>query len=146
MNRQYSKPGLELTEMFEGCKLVAYPDQGGVWTIGYGHTRAVKQGMTCTQAQAEQWLLFDVADAVAAVNRLVTAPTTQHEFDAMVDFCFNVGQGNFGSSTLLRKVNAGDTAGADAEFAHWNLVAGKVNPGVARRRTSEAAEFLQAGA
>lgn len=144
MSRQYSRLGLALTEMFEGCKLAAYRDQGGVWTIGYGHTRAVTQGMTCTQAQAEQWLMFDVSDAVAAVNRLVTEAVTEHEFDAMVDFCFNVGQGNFGSSTLLRKVNAGDTAGAAAEFANWNLVAGKVNPGVARRRASESAEFLQA--
>jgi lysozyme len=64
----YSKDGLHLTESFESCKLTAYLDTGGVPTIGYGHTKGVKLGMTCTQEQAEQWLREDVAAAQAAVN------------------------------------------------------------------------------
>src|ERR1035437_3806931 len=88
----YSKVGLEqLTEPFEGCKLTAYQDSKGVWTIGYGHTSGVTPGDTCSQEKAESWLLSDVAWAEAAVNRYVTVSLTQGEFDALTDFTFNLG-------------------------------------------------------
>ena len=144
MRMQYSSDGLHLTEGFESCRLVAYQDSKGVWTIGWGHTRGVEEGDTCTQAQADAWLLEDVQEAVDAVNRLVTVQLTQHQFDALVDFCFNAGQGNFASSTMLRMVNAGDEAGADLQFARWDMCGGVHLYGLARRRASEANEFEEA--
>src|ERR1700748_411622 len=116
----YSKNGLHLTEQFEGCKLVAYPDQGGIPTIGYGHTRGVKLGMKCTEELAEQSLSEDVAEAEHAVNSLVKVPLTQNQFDALTDLAFNVGIGNFQSSTLLRLLNLGAYDRAGNEFQRWN--------------------------
>lgn len=138
---QYSQDGLHLTEQFEGCKLVAYPDSIGVPTIGYGHTRGVHLGMTCTQAQAEQWLQEDVQSAVSEVNKHVTIPLTQHEFDALVDFTFNCGAGNLDHSTLLKLVNTGDFAHAANEFERWDKAGGKVFAGLLRRRLAEKHEF-----
>ncbi len=141
MNMQYSSDGLHLTEGFESCRLAAYQDSKGVWTIGWGHTRGVKEGDTCTQEQADAWLLEDVQEAVDAVNRFVTAPLTQHQFDALVDFCFNAGQGNFASSTMLRLLNAGDYEAADQQFARWDMCGGVHLYGLARRRAGEAELF-----
>ena len=141
MNMQYSRDGLHLTESFESCRLNAYPDSKGVPTIGWGHIRGVRLGDTCTQAQADAWLLEDVQEAVAAVNRLVSVPVTQNQFNALVDFTFNAGQGALASSTLLRKLNAGDTAGAAAEFARWDVCGGAHLAGLARRRAAETALF-----
>jgi len=142
----YSKNGLHLTEQFEGCKLTAYPDPGtggAPWTIGYGHTGPeVHPGLTITQEQAEELLMQDVQKAAAAVNAKVTGDITQEEFDALVDFVFNVGAGNFTASTLLKKVNAGDIHGAAAEFEKWDMAGGKHMAGLLRRRQAEASEFL----
>ena len=92
---EYSKNGLDLTESFEGLSLVSYPDPatgGEPWTIGYGHTGPdVHPGLTITQEQAEELLMQDVKKAAAAVNAKVTGDITQEEFDALVDFVFNVG-------------------------------------------------------
>ncbi len=143
----YSKQGLALTEQFEGLRLKAYQDANGVWTIGYGHTGPdVHAGLSITQEQAEALLLQDVASAVAAVNRLVTVPLTQNQFDALVDFVFNVGAENFARSTLLRELNAGNTAGAAAQFLLWKWAGGVVSPGLLRRRQAEAALFESADA
>lgn len=138
----YSKQGLDLTEGFEGCVVIAYkPFPTDPWTIGYGHTKGVTEGMTCTHAQAEQWLLDDVADAVAAVNRLVKIALSQEEFDALVDFVFNLGVGNFASSTLLKKLNARDIQGAIDEFDRWDRAGGVEVAGLLRRRQAERALF-----
>ena len=142
----YSKNGLHLTENFEGLRLIAYPDpatNGDPWTIGYGHTGAeVHKGMTITQEQAEELLMQDVKKAAATVNTKVTTDITQEEFDALVDFVFNVGAGNFNASTLLKKVNAGDIHGAADEFLKWDMAAGKHMAGLLKRRHAEAEEFL----
>lgn len=137
----YSKQGEQLTEQFEGCKLAAYQDQVGVWTIGYGHTLNVHPGDVCTQVQAEMWLEQDVAWAVQAVSSHVTSQITQGEFDALVDFTFNLGASNFNHSTLLRLVNAGDFEHAANEFEKWSHAGGKVVAGLLRRRLAEKAEF-----
>lgn len=145
MNMQYSRAGLALTESFEGCKLVAYhgeKDPPGVWTIGYGHTLGVYEGMACTQAQAEAWLLEDIAAAVADVNAHVTVALTQGEFDALVDFAFNLGRGNLNTSTLLRLLNTGDYAGAANEFEKWDKSNGQIVAGLLRRRQAEKQEFI----
>src|ERR1700757_2265582 len=84
-NLTYSKNGLSLTEQFEGCRLVAYQDQVGVWTIGYGHTGSgVVSGLTITQDQAEDLLTSDVAASAAYVNAAVMVELQQNEFDALV--------------------------------------------------------------
>ena len=142
----YSKNGLPLTENFEGLRLTAYPDpatHGDPWTIGYGHTGAeVHQGMTITQEQAEEFLMQDVQKAVQTVNSKVHTDLTQNEFDALVDFVFNCGAGNFAGSTLLRKINAGDMEGAALEFEKWTHADGKVMAGLIKRRHAEAVLFL----
>lgn len=139
---KYSKQGLALTESFESCKLAAYQDQRGVWTIGWGHTRGVHSGMTCSQEQADAWLIEDSQWAEDEVNRQVHIALTQGEFDALVDFVFNCGSGNFEHSTLLALVNKGDVVRAAQEFEKWDHAAGKVVAGLLRRRLAEKAEFV----
>ena len=137
----YSLNGLHLTEQFESCKLTAYQDSKGVWTIGWGHTAGVIPGMTCTQEQADTWLQEDIQWAAREVNRLVTVPLTQGEFDALTDFTFNLGCGNFEHSTLLALVNKNDMTDAINEFQKWDKCGGQVVAGLLRRRESEAQEF-----
>jgi lysozyme len=138
---QYSQTGEQLTEQFEGCRFEAYQDVRGVWTIGYGHTAGVAPGDACTQDQAEAWLQQDIQWAANAVKHYVTVALTQNEFDALTDFVFNLGIGNFSGSTLLRKLNAGDYAGAAAQFDLWDMAGGQVVAGLLRRRQAETAEF-----
>lgn len=138
----YSKDGLTLTEGFESCKLVAYQDVKGVWTVGWGHTGPlVVYGLTCTQAQADAWLLSDCAAAEQAVNRFVHITINQHEFDALVDFAFNCGVTAFANSTLLKLLNSGDISGAASQFEVWDHASGKVVAGLLRRRLAEEKEF-----
>lgn len=141
MNQNLSYTGVALTEVFEGLSLVAYQDSRGVWTIGYGHTAGVTEGMTCTQQQAEDWLIADVQWAVSVVQNDVTVSLTQNEFDALVDFVFNVGSGNFESSTLLADLNAGNYAASADQFQRWDLAGGQVVAGLLRRRIAEENEF-----
>jgi len=141
-NMSYSKKGLALTEEFEGLRLTAYQDSVHVWTIGYGHTGPdVHPGLTITQQQAADLLMQDVSKAVAAVNRLVTVPLTQNQFDALVDFTYNLGEGSLGGSTLLREVNAGNFDAAAAQFVRWDKAGGVELAGLKRRREAEAALF-----
>jgi lysozyme len=136
----YSKTGQQLTERFESCRLTAYQDVRGIWTIGWGHTPAAPD-MTCSQEQADTWLLSDTQTAQDAVNELVTVPLTQGEFDALVDFVFNVGRGNFKHSTMLEKLNGGNYQAAAAQFDLWDKSGGKIVAGLLRRRQAEANEF-----
>lgn len=139
---KYSLKGLRLTEGFEGARLRAYQDSKGVWTIGYGHTgHDVYEGLVWTQAQAEAALAIDEAWAESVVQARVKVPLTQNEFDALVDFVFNAGSGNFTASTMLRLLNAGDYHGAAGEFVKWDKCGGVVLAGLLRRRQAEAVEF-----
>ena len=97
--------------------------------------------MTISEPYAELLLAADLASAVACVNRAVQREISQNQFDAMVDFCFNAGRGNFLQSTLLKKVNLGDFAGAVVQFGLWVHAGGEVVPGLVRRRKAEAALF-----
>ncbi|HEY1809687.1 MAG TPA: lysozyme [Acidobacteriaceae bacterium] len=140
----YSGKGLALTEQFEGCRLTAYQDQVGVWTIGYGHTGPeVCAAMTITSEDAQALLARDVSNAAAFVNKIVQVQITQEEFDALVDFVFNLGVGSFERSTLLRLLNAGDFASAAAQFALWDRAGGAFVAGLLRRRQAETALFNQ---
>ena len=141
-NLTYSAKGLALTEQFEGCRLTAYQDQVGVWTIGYGHTGAdVTAGLTITGAQAQALLSQDVSSAAACVNNAVAVKLTQEEFDAMVDFVFNLGAEAFRGSTMLRDLNAGDFTAAASQFDLWDRAGGAVVAGLLRRRQAEADLF-----
>ena len=138
----YSDSGLALTKSFEGLHLEAYRDCAGIWTIGYGHTGpGVFAGESLNEIQADELLRDDLADAVACVNRAVQTVISQGQFDALVDFCFNAGRGNFAQSTLLRKVNGRDFGGAAAQFALWVHAGGEVVNGLVRRRKAEAEVF-----
>ncbi len=139
----YSQEGLELTKSFEGLRLHAYRDCAGIWTIGYGHTGpSLLEGMTITEPEAEMLLRADLADAINCVNKAVKVEICQTQFDALVDFCFNAGRGNFMQSSLLRKVNLEDFAGAAAQFLLWVHAGGEVVAGLVRRRKAEQALFL----
>ncbi len=135
---------LELIKRHEGLRTTAYKCPAGVWTLGYGHTRYVRQGQQCTETQAEVWLMDDLRESEQAVDYLVKVPLTDNQRGALVSFVFNVGAGNFAASTLLRKLNAGDYAGAADEFARWNKASGKVLAGLTRRRAAEAELFSAA--
>ena len=144
-NLSYSDAGFTLTKQFEGLELNAYRDQVGVTTIGYGHTGgSVHMGMAITQDQANQLLASDVAGAVACVNNAVKVDLTQNQFDALVDFVFNLGCARLLSSTLLRDVNAGKSADAAEQFLLWDHAGGVVVPGLLKRRQAERALFLKA--
>lgn len=137
-NFTFSDSGLALTKRFEGLNLDSYQDQVGVWTIGYGHTGpSVHGGLTITEDQADQLLRSDIAAAVTCVNGAVTATINQNQFDALVDFVFNLGCSALLSSTLLRDLNAGDFAAAATQFLLWDHAGGVVISGLHRRRQAE---------
>ena len=140
-----SENGIELIKNSEGCALKAYPDPGTggrPWTIGYGHTHKVSNGDVITQAQAEQFLRDDLQLIYITIETSVKVPLNQNQFDALCSFIFNVGGGHFAKSTLLKKLNAGDYAGAAEELLRWNKAAGKVLPGLLKRRSAEYRLFL----
>ncbi|MEF0148259.1 lysozyme [Pseudomonas guariconensis] len=139
-----SQRGVSLIKSFEGLRLQAYKDAVGVWTIGYGTTRGVNAGMKISKEQAERMLLNDVQRFESEIERLVTVPLSQNQWDALVSFTYNLGSANLESSTLLRKLNAGDYAGAAEQFQRWNKAGGKVLAGLTRRREAERSLFLEA--
>jgi GH24 family phage-related lysozyme (muramidase) len=141
-----SDAGLELIIRFEGLRLEAYLDPVGIWTIGCGHTGPeVRRGLKISRPRAMQLLREDVREAEEAVTRLVQRPLNQAQFDALVSFAFNAGGGALAQSTLLRRLNAGDRAAAQREFAKWvkGTIGGRkvTLPGLVRRRAAEAKMF-----
>jgi lysozyme len=137
--------GIALIKSFEGLELRAYKCPADVLTIGYGSTGPhVKPNMVITEKQAEDLLRQDLVRFERAVTRLVTVPISQNQYDALVSFTFNLGEGNFSRSTLLKRVNARDFSGAQREFAKWNRAGGVVLAGLTRRRAAEARLFGEA--
>jgi len=143
-NLEFDRDGIDLVQMAEGCRLTAYRDSVGVLTIGYGHTgRDVYEGQTITQEEAVSLLMRDVRIAELDVKAAVKVPISQHQYDALVDFAFNLGGPALHGSTLLRLLNSGDYEGASAEFKKWDHAGGKVLPGLTKRRAAEAALFAR---
>ena len=136
-----SAEGLELIKKFEGCELKAYKCPAGVWTIGYGHIKGVKEGMEITKEQAEEMLKEEVVEYENYVNTAVSVPLSQNHFDALVSWVYNLGNGNLTSSTMLKVLNAGDYEGVPAQIKRWNKAGGKVLEGLVRRREAEALLF-----
>ena len=135
-----------MLEFLEQFKPVAYQDQHGIWTCGYGHTGPdVVRGTTCTRAQAAAWLAGDVGHAEDAVTYLARVPLTQRQFDALVLFAYNVGVAALAGSSLLRYLNGGSPDQAVIEFERWDRIAGVENEGLERRRALEQAVFLDNG-
>lgn len=142
-----SENGINLIKHFEGCRLTAYQDSVGVWTIGYGWTQPVDgkpvgKGMNITQQKADDLLKQGVVQYENGVNSLVKVQLNQNQFDALVDFAYNLGVNALKGSTLLRKINTGDYAGAANEFTKWNKAGGKELVGLTRRREAEKSLFL----
>lgn len=142
------KPGLDIVKKSEGLRLTAYLCPAGVCTIGWGHTRTAKLGQRITEQEAEELLRSDLRMAEIAVMRRVKVTLTQNQFDALVSFTFNLGEGNLSVSSLLRLVNKKDFVGAANEFQHWNKARKNKNaplvvqPGLVLRRKAEAELFV----
>lgn len=143
LDRVMSQKGIEHLKLSEGLRLKAYQDTGKVWTIGYGHTSAaggmkVYQGLTITNAQAEQLLKDDLARMTyPVIKRLVKVDLTQGQFDALCSFIYNLGEGQVSQSTLLKMLNAKDYKGASGQFGRWIYDNGKKFDGLVTRRANE---------
>lgn len=137
-----SQAGIDLIKKYEGCKLTAYKDAVGIWTIGYGHTGGVSAGMSISQTQAEAYLRSDLSTFESTVNNRVTVATSQNMFDALVSLAFNIGSGAFGGSTLLSLLNQGNYTGAADQFGSWVKAGGVTLQGLVKRRASEKTLFL----
>lgn len=133
--------GLEMIKHFEGLELNAYQCAAGVWTIGYGHTKDVQQGMVISENTANEMLVEELNEYESYITSLVTVELNQNQFDAMVSWVYNLGVGNLKASTLLKVLNAGDYAGVPAQMMRWNKAGGKVLEGLTRRRQAEADLF-----
>lgn len=155
--REINQDGLDLVKHFEGLYLEAYKDPVGIWTIGYGHTGlthkdgTVKAGRKVTPEEATELLADDLAKFGARVSKYVTVELNDDEFAALVSWDFNTGgltkieDGKRIDSTLLKKLNAGDRAGAADELLRWDKAGGKTLAGLTRRRKAERALFKGEG-
>jgi len=139
---------IELIKRWEGCKLTAYQDIAGIWTIGYGTTANAgvgiepHNGMTITQEQADELLHKTLDNFAAKVASLLKVPVTANEFGACVMLSYNIGLGAFDKSTVLRELNAGNKSAAAGAFHMWNKAGGRVVKGLMARRDAEVELFL----
>jgi len=143
-----SDKGVDLICEFEGNRLAAYDDGVGVWTIGFGTTIypngiKVKKGDTCTLEQAKDYMRHDLIEFEHTVNCSVKVPLTQNQFDALVSLAYNIGSNAFKSSTIVKKLNAGDYKGAADQFNVWVNAGGKRMQGLVNRRAKEKELFLK---
>ena len=137
--------GIDLVKSFEGCKLTAYKDMVGVWTIGWGTTGGVRPGMTISQARADALLEHDLDGFEMDVVRLVSPKVQLNDFEkaALTSFAYNLGAGALARSTLLRYLNKGDRLHAANEFLKWNRAGGVPVSGLTRRRMAERDLFMR---
>jgi lysozyme len=136
-------PALTLIRKFEGCKLNAYQDIVGVWTIGWGTTHGVTSGMQITQQEADQMLLEDCSKLSSSIRALAKTMLTDNQLCALISFTYNLGLGSFAHSTLMQKINSGSPKDdCAAEFLKWNHAGGKVVDGLTARRRAESELFL----
>lgn len=138
-----SQAGRDLIKKYEGLRLKAYKCPAGVWTVGYGHTRGVTSSTEISQSMADLFLLDDIRPLERHINKL-GINFRQGQFDAIVSFLFNLGEGNFNKSTLKKKILAGgNDEDIAAEFKKWNKAGGKVLDGLTKRREEEAEMWLR---
>lgn len=137
-----SQNGIALIKRFEGCKLIAYQDVKGIWTIGYGFTKGVKPGDSMSQEACEARLLSEVRSYEAAVLQACIVAPSQNQFDALVCFAWNIGIAGMTTSSVIKYHNKKDIINAAKSFSLWNLAGGKVIQGLVNRRAAEAALYL----
>ncbi|MGC9159255.1 MAG: lysozyme [Terracidiphilus sp.] len=142
---EISAAGMELIKQSEGFRSHVYLDPSGFPTIGYGHRLVHPESFPngISKAQATLLLDDDVRVAEHEVEYLVRVPLTQGQFDALVDFCFNLGYGRLADSTLLQDLNEKKYDEALDQLLRWDHVDGQVNPGLKARREAEAAMWRQ---
>lgn len=134
----------KIVRQFEGCCLSPYEDVAGKWTVGVGHLIPPDQPIRdITQEEADSLFFFDLNLADDCVEEAVKVPLTDNQRAALISFTFNLGCGSLKRSTLLKKLNAGDTVGACQEFVRWSYAGGRQVNGLLRRRTAEAALFAK---
>ena len=138
---QTSRTGIELLKHFEGCELKAYQDSVGVWTIGYGHTKGIYEGLEITQSEAEKMLVDELPEYEGYISDKVVPMLQQHEFDALVCWVYNLGPTNLSSSTMLKKLNAGEFKEVPFQMKRWDKAGGQPLLGLTRRRNAEALLF-----
>lgn len=143
-----NRAGLELIKQFEGFRAKAYVDPVGIVTIGYGTTSAagvgpVEMGMTITEAQASEYLAKTLEKFGAQIKPLLKVEANENEWAAMLSLAYNIGPGAFAKSSVLKRFNAGDKAGAANAFLMWVKAGGKTLAGLKRRREAERALFLE---
>ena len=138
---QLSKTGIELLKHFEGCELKAYQDSVGVWTIGYGHTKGIYEGLEITQSEAKKMLIDELPEYEGYITDKVVPMLQQHEFDALVCWVYNLGPTNLSSSTMLKKLNAGEFKEVPFQMKRWDKAGGQPLLGLTRRRNAEALLF-----
>ena len=136
-----SQEGLCLIKKFEGCELEAYKCAAGVWTIGYGSTKGVKEGDTITQEEADHLLLEEMEEYEGYINDLVEVDLNQNQFDALVSWVFNLGPANLKASTMLKVLNNKEYEEVPAQMQRWNKAGGKVLEGLVRRRNAKSLLF-----
>jgi lysozyme len=136
-----SQEGISLIKKFEGCELEAYKCAAGVWTIGYGHTKDVKEGDSILKEDAESMLVHELQEYCNDVDIAVKVDLKQNEFDALVSWTYNLGLTNLNSSTMLRVLNEGKHDEVPAQMKRWNKASGQVKQGLVRRREAEALMF-----
>ena len=136
-----SKDGLELIKKFEGCETTAYQDSVGVWTIGFGHTKGVEEGQTCSIEDAESMLADEMDEYEGYINNMVKVDLQQHEFDALVAWVYNLGPTNLGESTMLKVLNGGQFERVPDEMNRWTRAGGEILEGLVRRRQAESLMF-----
>ena len=142
MDCHLSPAGRDLIKSFESLRLTAYKDSGGVWTIGWGHTRSVYAKMTIDREMAEAFLDTDLLEPARAIRLMVEVALSQNEYDALTSFIFNVGGKKFGESTLLEKLNHSEYGMAADQLPRWNKDNGATVAGLTKRRKAERAYFL----
>ena len=136
-----SEDGLELIKKFEGCETTAYRDSVGVWTIGFGHTKGVEEGQTCSIEDAESMLADEMDEYEGYINNMVKVDLQQHEFDSLVAWVYNLGPTNLGESTMLKVLNGGQFDRVPDEMNRWTRAGGKILEGLVRRRQAESLMF-----
>lgn len=137
-----SQQGIDLIKQFEGCRLYAYRDSVGVLTIGYGHTKGVRSGMSITQQQAEQFMKEDIQPIERTLNSMCVN-FKQQQFDALVSWIFNLGVGNFNKSTMKKWITGNFTdEDITDQMVKWVNAGGIPLLGLKRRRVAEANMFL----
>jgi lysozyme len=141
VNMNISNEGISLIKKFEGCELESYKDAVGVWTIGYGHTKNVKEGMSISKEQADNMLLNELDEYCEYVENAVEVDLEQCQIDALVSWTYNLGPTNLKNSTMLKVLNNKDFEQVPNEIKRWNKAGGQVLQGLVRRREAEALLF-----